>query len=197
MDYKFTEDWFAQAIPAWKRLRPLMRERKRFLEIGSFEGRSTVWTVENLLDDGGTITCIDSWAGSTEHHNKNMVEVEERFDHNQNLLSDRFPARRVFKVKGPSYNALKSQTYGFDMVYIDGSHHGLDVMTDACLAWPLLKNGGFLIFDDYEWMPNLPPAQTPKLAIDTFLTLLDGSYSVFIKSYQVIIKKEKNDPRGH
>ena len=71
------------------------------------------------------------------------------------------------------------------------SHHGLDVMTDACLAWPLLKTGGFLVFDDYEWMPHLPPAQTPKKAIDTFLELLEGKFSTFIKSYQVIIKKEQ------
>ena len=190
MDFKFTQDWFAQAIPAWIELKPRMRERKRFLEIGSFEGRSMVWTVENLLEDGGTLTCVDTWAGSTEHHNQDMGAVEARFDHNQELLSDLYTERRVFKVKGASYNALKSQSPGFDMIYIDGSHHGLDVMTDACLAWPLLKDGGFLVFDDYEWMPHLPPAQTPKKAIDTFLELVEGRYSMFIKAYQVIIKKE-------
>lgn len=190
MDYKFTQDWFAQAIPAWKELKPRMRERKRFLEIGSFEGRSMVWTVENLLEDGGMLTCIDTWAGSAEHSNQDMAAVEERFNFNQDLLSERYPERKVLKLKGPSHNALKSQSPGFDMIYIDGSHHGLDVMTDACLSWPLLKTGGFLVFDDYEWMPHLPPAQTPKLAIDTFLTLLEGRFTTFIHSYQVIIKKE-------
>ena len=190
MDYKFTQDWFAQAVPAWKELKPRMRERKRFLEIGSFEGRSMVWTVENLMEDGSTLICVDTWAGSAEHHSQDMAKVEERFDHNQALLSDRYPDRRVIKVKGSSYSVLKTQNPGFDMIYVDGSHHGLDVMTDACLAWPLLKDGGFLVFDDYEWMPHLPPAQTPRKAIDTFLELLEGRYSTFIKAYQVIIKKE-------
>lgn len=39
----------------------------------------------------------------------------------------------------------------FDLIYIDGSHMRVDVMMDAVLAWPLLKAGGVMVFDDYEW----------------------------------------------
>lgn len=40
---------------------------------------------------------------------------------------------------------------GFDLVYIDGSHLRLDVLSDASMAWRLLREGGVMVFDDYEW----------------------------------------------
>jgi hypothetical protein len=39
----------------------------------------------------------------------------------------------------------------FDFIYIDGSHMRVDVLLDAVLAWQLLKPGGFMVLDDYEW----------------------------------------------
>lgn len=39
----------------------------------------------------------------------------------------------------------------FDLIYIDGSHMRLDVLTDAVMAWQLLRVHGILVFDDYEW----------------------------------------------
>lgn len=39
----------------------------------------------------------------------------------------------------------------FDFYYVDGSHVAPDVMADAVLGWRLLKPGGIMVFDDYEW----------------------------------------------
>ena len=39
----------------------------------------------------------------------------------------------------------------FDLVYIDGSHSAKDVLLDSLLAWRLLRPGGAMIWDDYEW----------------------------------------------
>ena len=66
-DYKFTQDWFHWAPELWEKLVPLLPEREAFLELGSFEGRSTVWIVENMMQDGGFIDCVDTWAGGEEH----------------------------------------------------------------------------------------------------------------------------------
>ena len=33
------------------------------------------------------------------------------------------------------------------IVYIDGSHRPEDVLTDAVMAWKLLKEGGIMILD--------------------------------------------------
>jgi hypothetical protein len=33
------------------------------------------------------------------------------------------------------------------VIYIDGSHEPMDVLTDAVMSWPLLRSNGILIFD--------------------------------------------------
>ncbi|MCM8831198.1 MAG: class I SAM-dependent methyltransferase [Candidatus Omnitrophica bacterium] len=44
-----------------------------------------------------------------------------------------------------------------------GNHNAPSVLMDAVLCWPLLKNGGILIFDDYLWKINkLPEEERPK-----------------------------------
>jgi len=188
--YQLTDDWFSHA--KWEELGIVKRlpRRRRFLEVGSWEGRSMIYTVENLMEDGGELTCIDTWNGGWEHQSRDMGLVEQRFNFNQAVLSDRYPERKVKKLKGPSYCALQGLQADFDMIYIDGSHHGLDVMTDACLAWPLLAGGGLMIFDDYRWGQELPQAQKPKFAIDAFLIFLEDKFELIEKGYQVIVSKK-------
>ena len=43
--YEFSRDWFTGNIPTWRQVVDKNKPRK-ILEIGSFEGRSTVWMVE-------------------------------------------------------------------------------------------------------------------------------------------------------
>ena len=81
-DYKFTQDWFSWAPPVWEKLTPMLPEYRAFLEIGSFEGRSTVWIIENMMNPGDWIDCVDTWQGGEEHSQEDMGSVEERFDHN-------------------------------------------------------------------------------------------------------------------
>ncbi|HEX2747682.1 MAG TPA: class I SAM-dependent methyltransferase [Verrucomicrobiales bacterium] len=57
----------------------------------------------------------------------------------------------------------------FDFIYIDGSHLAKDVFIDAALSWSLLKPGGIIAFDDYEWGENeVNPHAKPRMAIDAF-----------------------------
>ena len=45
--------------------------------------------------------------------------------------------------------AHRQQTVIVQVVYIDGSHLPQDVLTDAAMAWKLLKKDGILIFDGW------------------------------------------------
>lgn len=55
----------------------------------------------------------------------------------------------------------------FDLVYVDGSHMCADVLFDALLAFELLRPGGVIVFDDYEWdRYRHNPACHPKRAVD-------------------------------
>jgi len=192
-DYQYTKDWFGWAPRVWEQLIPHLPARKNFLEIGSFEGRSAVWTIENMMEDGGEIICIDTWEGGAEHTPEDMAGTEERFHQNITLVRKKFPNRAVVSFKSTSVEALGASIAHkkqFDFIYIDGSHLAKDVLTDACMAWPLLKRGGFMVFDDYLWKPQgFTLLQRPKVAIDTFVNMFEDELIVAHSGYQLVVRK--------
>lgn len=191
-DYKFTQDWFAWAPKVWEQFKPVLPERKHFLEVGSYEGRSTVWTVENMMEDGGKIVCIDTWSGGEEHQviGEPMNVVESNFDHNMEILRQKFPDRYVSKHKGKSNYALTCLSDNFDFIYIDGSHQAPDVLTDACMAFPLLKSQGIMVFDDYMWGDSRDILHRPKIAIDAFINIFAEHIEVMAIGYQLAVRKK-------
>ena len=60
---RFTEDWFTNNIPTWNKVLGNLRNKPvKFLEIGSFEGRSATWALENILTHKDSqLYCIDHW----------------------------------------------------------------------------------------------------------------------------------------
>jgi predicted O-methyltransferase YrrM len=78
----------------------------------------------------------------------------------------------------------------FELVYVDGSHAGLDVMVDAALSWQVLTPGGFVVFDDYTWaVLGADPLLRPGPAIDAFLRLVDGKHEVVLRGSQLGLRK--------
>ena len=198
-EYKFTKDWFEWAPAVWEQLIPHLPGEagcREFLEIGSFEGRSAVWIVENMMRDGDILGCIDTWEGGEEHGEENMGGVEERFDHNIAILRAKYPERFIDQHKNKSTVALAEIMQGgrsptFEFIYIDGSHIAKDVLTDACMAWPLLKPKGMLVFDDYLWTPNARDIlHRPKAAIDAFTNLFAEEVEIVHVGYQLIVRKK-------
>jgi predicted O-methyltransferase YrrM len=192
-DYQYTKDWFGWAPRVWEQLIPHLPARKNFLEIGAFEGRSAVWTIENMMEDGGEIYCIDTWEGGAEHTPEDMDGSELRFDQNIGLVTGNYVERKVNKCKGLSTTwlpALAQEKLLFDFIYIDGSHLAKDVLTDACMSWPLLKQNGFMVFDDYAWKPpGFTLLQRPKLAVDSFVNMFEDELIVAHSGYQLIVRK--------
>ena len=204
-DYKFTQDWFHWAPEVWTQLIPMLPGepgKRNFLEIGSFEGRSMAWIVDNMMEGKDELYCVDTWAGGEEHGDQDMGSVEERFDYNRSIaLTGR--AVEIHKVKRTSTmqlaimhsaNVLRSEieetAKDLDFIYIDGSHIAKDVLTDACMAWPLLKSGGIMVFDDYMWGPARDILHRPKPAIDAFVNLFAEELDMVHMGYQLIVRKK-------
>ncbi|MDQ6917688.1 MAG: class I SAM-dependent methyltransferase [Pseudomonadota bacterium] len=64
---QFSQDWFSQHIPIWSRLLQEFKAKAglRVLEIGTFEGWSTCWLLENIVTgEGAHIDCIDTFGGA-------------------------------------------------------------------------------------------------------------------------------------
>jgi predicted O-methyltransferase YrrM len=93
----------------------------------------------------------------------------------------------VSTIQMTSYQALAqliSMKQTYDFIYIDGVHSPLGVLTDACMSWGLLKQGGVMLFDDY-----LYPEEPTKIGIDAFLNSFDG-YELFVDNYQLAVRKK-------
>jgi predicted O-methyltransferase YrrM len=189
---QFKELWFDMNIVPWcvtfsrifSRADPV-----RILEIGSWEGRSTLFLLTYFTQ--GHLTAVDTWAGSDEYEynaTSDLRELEARFDHN---VSSGAP--RLTKRKGSSLYVLPQlldEQQTFDVIYVDGSHFADDALTDAINAWRLLKQGGVMIFDDVMW-PCYPRARANTAwAITLFLKYHAHEYKILHAQYQIILQKK-------
>jgi predicted O-methyltransferase YrrM len=187
----FSEDWASQNFPIWMQvLRPLRAAQMNVLEIGSWEGRSTLFFLNYLVNC--RIACVDTFAGGDEHqkdpkYSALLTILEQRFDKNVEEFRS-----RVEKIKAASHTALANLGIArrrFDLVYIDGSHRASDVYSDAVLSWALLNRGGLVIFDDYGWPMGADEQDRPKLGIDVFLSSFLTQYALVARGYQMIVRK--------
>lgn len=189
----YTADWFSNNIENWKK--DLAKYKGvsglNVLEIGCFEGKATVW-LGNFIGDSFHYTVVDTFEGSIEHKDLNFSfsGVYSRFRENIKEIEHKGQINTYADI---SINYLshrrESAANSFDIIYIDGSHMAADVLTDAVLAFPMLKKGGVMIFDDYEWLAYPEPYKTPKVAIDSFLACFETEYRLVRKEYQVVIEK--------
>ena len=191
-EYEFTQDWFTWNIPVWRQVYAQLPDGARVLEIGSFEGRSTIWAMEHLTE-GSQITCIDTWEGGEDHKNNELDGAEGRFVRNIQKAIQKYPGVEVLAYKGLSISGLSKlileEAKGFDIIYVDGSHTAWDTLTDGCMSFHLLKVGGMLVFDDYLWGDPGNPLHRPKIAIDAFSTVFGEKFQTIHNGYQVILQK--------
>ena len=198
-DYDVTNDWNAAVPTRWKKFLEEWKPKK-VLEVGSYEGSTSCF----IIDDVPTLSelyCIDTWTGGAEHiaSGDDMIAVEARFENNIAIaLNKKVERPIVVKLKGNSHKMLSALMHDhegtFDWIYIDGSHTATDVLTDACLCVHLLRPGGLIVFDDYEWRPGGPSdkpfdAQSPKMAIDSFVATHEPVVDVLEWGYQVFVRK--------
>ena len=174
---EFTQDWFSSNAEIWLELFDrFIPSPRKILEVGSYEGRSSVW-LAGRLDPGGVLYCVDTWAGGLEHAAEDMAAVEKRFD--RNMTEAIRDGVLIHKIKERSADALAQLiTHGhagtMDFVYIDGSHLACDVMGDLAMSFALCKDGGIIVCDDYLWNYGQDPRLTPKIAIDSFAQCFAG-----------------------
>ena len=178
---RFTEDFFTHHVPHWERLffRALRWDPdapRRIVEIGSFEGRSTLWFLEKLLrHPASRLTCVDSFAGGAEHSVSQVEGLHERFLANLEE-SGRSKQAEVLRMHSfPGLLRLLARGDRADLVYVDGSHEAPDVLADLVLAFRLLAPGGVMLCDDYLWSreetAEVDVLGCPKIAIDAFTNI--------------------------
>lgn len=185
--YSIHNDWVQNFLASWELINktPQASElqfspsaRRLIVEIGIYEGASTVWFSDNLLEHPDSrLISIDPFTGSQEQINDpqqhpTLSQIE--FTARSNVAKSKH-AGKVRIEKGCSwdlYPNLKAElTQGIDILYIDGAHDSTSVMRDIALYAPHVKSGGAILFDDYG-------AESVRISVDaavsTFLSLEKG-----------------------
>ncbi len=158
----------------------------RVLEIGCFEGSATLWLLENVLTDPTSrIDVIDTFESSPELElTGSDCSMLGRFAGNVAPYAD-----KVTVMQGTSESVLRTlpvaETY--DFIYVAGSHTAPDVLTEAVLAWPLLKRRGVMAFDDY--LLRGPEHERPRIGIDAFRRAFRAQMALIFEEFQLAVAK--------
>lgn len=184
----FSCDWFSQHIPNWTRhLEKFVGKDVSFLEIGSYEGRSSLWLMENILTNPKSkLTCIDLWEDYPESERLGF-KVTGKIEVFKNNLSKYID--RITMKQGSSFEIVPTLVDQYDFIYVDGDHTVTGCWTDAINSFAKLKVGGVMIFDDYDWWINRGTELHPKEAVDRFIKEYADKITVKEVAYQVVIEK--------
>ena len=163
----------------------------RLLQIGAYTGDASVWLYNNVLYNytDSVLVDVDTWEGSDEpvHHDMNWGTVEQIYDSKTAAARDN---RQIVKYKGTSDSFFRNNVEWYDFIYIDGDHTAYGVIKDAVSSFEILKPGGIIAFDDYQWSAGLGLTKEPKIAIDAFYQIYSDKIEVLVNDYQFWIKKK-------
>jgi predicted O-methyltransferase YrrM len=206
MKYQFTADWFGNIELQNDLIKTINLDPTNeinILEIGSYEGRSTVWFIETYLHNiNSTITCIDPWLDYSQDEKSlnsynavdaqwkfGSLKIKEIFENNIHLSGKKDQVIIHHDLSTNILPKLLVEKKKYDVIFIDGNHVAPFVMMDAVLCWNLLNKNGIMIFDDYLWMPNLDKKLRPQMAIDYFIEVFANYCEVKLNNYRKSIIK--------
>jgi predicted O-methyltransferase YrrM len=183
-DRTFTKYWFTKNIYFLLKLfkKNNLLEKKKILEIGAYEGLSSVFILSILKNSH--LTIVDTFKGSSEIKDvSNFRGLKKKFIKNIKKYT-----KRTFVYQGSSNSFFKINMNKFDIIYIDGSHDYKSVLNDSINSFKCLRKNGLLILDDYFWR-FYEDGKNPISAINIFLSKIKKRYKIEFLSTQLAIKK--------
>lgn len=185
-NYRYTQTWFLGSEVRRKLLQFVNTTKKNsVLEIGCFEGLSSVFWADNILDhEDSTLTCVDPYLTINSNDHKQFLynNEEANFDHNVKVCKN---SHKVTVRKVTSDEFFKTNTCKFNFIYIDGCHECPFITKDMENSFASLENDGIMWMDDYLGGAG----GQIKSTMDCFLTKYDGHYEIINCGYQLAIRK--------
>lgn len=186
--YKHSYDWFLNSELKSKLLEfANPKQQNTVLEIGCFEGLSSVFLAYYLLDHpDSTLTCVDPFLHIDDNdHKPYLSNAEANFDHNISVCKNTEKIT-VHKTTSDKFfeNPTHLKTYNF--IYIDGCHDPDFIKRDMENCFAALEKGGIMWMDDYGGGDGVQI----KNAMDGFLEKYAGQHEIIHVEYQLAIRKK-------
>lgn len=188
----FDADAIAPQLQGWGSTDPIFQSileqlnPKQIIEVGSWKGLSAIHMARVMKSLGRIdfeILCVDTWLGSYEH----WLERDDPHFFASLALVNGYPTlyrqflTNVVKcgqddvitpfplTSGQAAIFLERKGVQADFIYIDAAHDEDGVRADLVAYWPLLREGGVLLGDDYDQPPLAAAAD--KFAKETGIPL--------------------------
>lgn len=137
-------------------------------EIGVFKGEFSQLIAEKIPQ--GELHLIDPWASQMkpEYRGRLYAQPPEKMDIIYKSVVDKFKKHNNVNIyRDYSLSAVNRFNNGFfDWIYIDGNHDYEHALNDLKAWYPKLKQGGFLVVDDY----GVEGWRTVTRAVEVFTT---------------------------
>lgn len=198
--FYFSNSWFYINLKDILNFFKFFQNKKiqSFLEIGSFEGQSTVFfitffkhlksfdIIDPFMNDGTQIS----------NYNKSGIDKLKNiflFNINKILKNENKNDIKYNIYQDLSTNILHKIKNKYDFIYIDGSHLSVDVFIDAFYSFHLLNDNGIIIFDDFKHSVYKELIYlSPSIAIYIFYKIFSKYIKIKYIKHSICFQKIEN-----
>ena len=185
-NYKYSQNWFLGSEIKNKLFMFLDKSNEnKILEIGCFEGLSSVFFADNFLDNPkSSLTCVDPFLNINNNDHSKFLQNNEEMNFDFNISNCRNSDRIIIhKTTSDIFFENNNKTYNF--IYIDGCHEPDFIKRDMENSFHVLEKNGIMWMDDYGGGDGIQIKNT----MNTFLEKYIGHYELIHIGYQLAIKK--------
>ena len=185
-NYKYSQVWFLGSEIKNNLFTFLDKSKENnILEIGCFEGLSSVFFADNFFDNQkSTLTCVDPFLTIHNNDHSNFLQNNEEmnFDFNVSVCKN-VDKIIIYKITSDAFFEKNNKKFNF--IYIDGCHEPDYIKRDMENSFNILEKNGIMWMDDYGGGDGIQIKNT----MDTFLKKYSGQYELIHKGYQLAIRK--------
>jgi glycosyltransferase involved in cell wall biosynthesis/predicted O-methyltransferase YrrM len=121
------------------------------VEIGSYLGASASFLAEGIREKGNKVYAVDTWT--------NLAMSEGQRDTYAEFLHNTEPLQEwIVPLRGLSTEVSQQFDQQIDLLFVDGDHAYEEVRADLEAWLPKVKNGGIVVFHDYNWAEGVQRA---------------------------------------
>ena len=188
LDHKnFSQKWFLNNFEIFTFFLPKDKSLKfDYLEVGCYEGLSSFYVLSEYKFVNAFF--LDIW----DMPNPNSKTLSTNFDLIEKAFDQNLSGFNFKKIKNDSVISMRKllkDNVHFDFIYIDGSHNGEDILSDAIEAFKILKVNGLMFFDDFLQHDDNRILQS-YVGIDKFLSLYSDYLKIEYFQNNLVVRKK-------
>ena len=188
LDHKnFSQKWFLNNFEIFTFFLPKDKSLKfDYLEVGCYEGLSSFYVLSEYKSVNAFF--LDIW----DMPNPNSKTLSPNFDLIEKAFDQNLSGFNFKKIKNDSVISMRKllkENVHFDFIYIDGSHNGEDILSDAIEAFKILKVNGLMFFDDFLQHDDNRILQS-YVGIDKFLSLYSDYLKIEYFQNNLVVRKK-------